>query len=606
MPKRNDQTFAPAPGRSVLMKLLPYAKPYRRYFIQLTLIMLAFSGSDAGLPLLSKWAIDTYAEAGRQDGFLLFAVVCLGFALVRGIAVRWMITTGAEIHTRISHDIRRDGFKHLQTLSFSYFDKHAVGWLMSRLTSDALELARMFAWGLVDLVDGFGKMIMIAVIMLFLNVKLGLVVLAVVPVLVYIVIRSQWVTLKKYREVRQANSEMTGGFNEGVQGAVTTRTLTREARALAEFDTLAQHMETVSVKAARRAAVYFPLVLLFGTVGCGLVIWLGGDGVIAGPVKIGTLVAFVAYAGSFFTPLQDLAKRFPQLQNARACAERIFSMMETPPDVVDTPQAIELGKNGRLPDFHGQVTFEDASFHYAPEEPVLNNFSLTIPVGGSVALVGETGAGKTTISSLLCRFYEPTGGRILIDGKDYLDLPVTWLRSHIGIVLQTPHLFSGSIRDNIAYGDLTADDNAIQAAARVVGAHEFILDCEGGYDFNVGENGSQLSVGQRQLISLARVILGEPKLLILDEATSAIDTETEQIVQKAIDRVLKGRTSLVIAHRLSTIRKTDTIVLLEKGRILEQGSHRDLIARRGAYYNLYTSQFIAQAENELLRNSARK
>lgn len=322
------------------MKLLPYAKPYRRYFIQLTLIMLAFSGSDAGLPLLSKWAIDTYAGSGRQDGLLLFSLVCLGFALVRGIAVRWMITTGAEIHTRISYDIRRDGFKHLQTLSFSYFDKHAVGWLMSRLTADALELSRMFAWGLVDLVDGLGKMVMIAVIMLLLDVKLAGVVLSVVPVLLFIVIRSQLVTLKKYREVRRANSEMTGGFNEGVQGAVTTRTLTREKQALAEFDTLSEHMETVSINAARRAAIYFPLVLFFATMGSGLVIWVGGDDVITESVTFGTLVAFVAYAGSFFTPLQDLAKRFPQLQNARACAERIFSMMDTPPVVVDRKSVV--------------------------------------------------------------------------------------------------------------------------------------------------------------------------------------------------------------------------------------------------------------------------
>ncbi|MDT8389210.1 MAG: ABC transporter ATP-binding protein [Lentisphaeria bacterium] len=604
MSTRKDQTFAPAPGRSVLMKLLPYAKPYRRQFLQLTLIMLAFSGSDAGLPLLSKWAIDSYARAEQHEGLFLFSIVCLGFALVRGIAVRWMITTGALIHTGISHDIRRDGFKHLQTLSFSYFDKHAVGWLMSRLTSDTLELSRMFAWGLVDLVDGLGKTIIIALIMLFLEVKLALVVLSVVPVLFLIVIRSQWVTLKKYREVRQANSEMTGGFNEGVQGAVTTRTLTREARALTEFDTLAGHMETVSINAARRAAVYFPLVLLFSTLGSGLVIWLGGDGVIAGTVSYGTLVAFVAYAGSFFTPLQDLAKRFPQLQNARACAERVFSMLETPPDVVDTPTAVELEQSGHLPDFNGNVIFEDVSFHYTPKEPVLTRFSLTIPAGGSVALVGETGAGKTTISSLLCRFYEPVGGRILIDGVDYLDMPVTWLRRHIGIVLQTPHLFSGSVRDNIVYGDLAATDDAVEAAARVVGAHEFIMDCEGGYAFNVGENGARLSVGQRQLISLARVVLAQPKLLILDEATSAIDTETERVVQTAIDRVLKGRTSLVIAHRLSTIRQADEIVLLRQGHILEKGSHRDLIARRGAYYNLYTSQFVEQAETRLLGESS--
>lgn len=596
----HDDDYRPGLDWEVLRQLGAYLKPYRVRFLQLLLIMLVFSGMDATMPLLTKVAIDRFAKTGNTKGIVLFSMVCAAFALGRGLTVRFMIYTGGRIHTGISYDLRRDGFRHLQKLSFAYFDRHAVGWLMSRLTADVLQLSRMFAWGLVDLVDGVGKMILMSAIMLALNVKLAVVVLAVVPILVLIVLRSQVVTLRKFRTVRRANSEMTGSFNEGVQGAPTTKTLVREKESLADFDALTMQLQEVSVEAARRSAVYFPLVLFFGTLGSGLALWVGGDGVIAKDITYGTLVAFATYAVSFFTPLQDLARRFPQLQSAQACAERIFSMLETEADIADTAAAANRVANTNLPDFSGDVEFRSVSFHYTPDEQVLEDFNLHIAPQETVALVGETGAGKTTITSLLCRFYEPVTGQILIDKVDYRELPLSWLRNKIGIVLQTPHLFSGTIRDNIRYGRLDATDADVEQAGHMVGAHGFIMECEGGYEFQVGENGGNLSTGQRQLISLARVVLAQPRLLILDEATSAVDTETEDQIQKAIEQVLVGRTSLVVAHRLSTIRRADRIVLMADGRILEQGSHRELIARRGAYFRLYTSQFVEQAEAKIV------
>ncbi len=582
---------------ALFRKLLAYARAYRRHFLHLLLVMLVYSGLDAGMPLLTRAAIDRFATTGNTGGILAFSLVCLAFALGRGIAVRFMILAGAHIHTGISYDLRRDGFAHLQTLPFAYFDRHAVGWLMSRLTADSVELARFFAWGLVDLVDGLGKLLLMTGIMLYLDPKLALAVLAVVPFMALVVARSQIVTMEKFRQVRRLGSEVTGALNEGVAGALTTKTLVRETAADHEFGELTRQLRELSVEAARRAAVYFPIVLFFGTVGSALAVWLGGNGVLAGQVSYGTLVAFLAYAANFFGPLQDLARRFPQLQNAQACAERLFSLLETPaeatvPAVASPPPACR-----------GHLVFDQVSFAYSADEPVLTDFNLVVKPGETIALVGETGVGKTTVTSLLCRFYEPTAGRILLDGVDLRDLPLDQLRGQIGIVLQTPHLFSGSLRDNLRYGRLDATDQEIEAAARAVGAHDFILDCHGGYDFAVGENGANLSAGQRQLVALARVVLANPQLLILDEATSSVDTETEQRLQAAIEQLLHGRTSFVIAHRLSTIRHADRILLLGRAGLVEAGTHRELIHRRGAYFQLYSSQFLEHAQQEILQQT---
>lgn len=587
---------------AVLRRLAGYARPYAREFLLLFSIMIAYAALDAAMPLLTRSAIDRFGVTGQTQGLVGFAVICLLFALGRGLTVGGMIRTSGKIYTGLGHDIRRDSFGHLQKLSFSFFDSHAVGWLMARLTSDTQELSRTFAWGLADLVDGAGKLVLMSVIMFALDPTLAAVVLLVVPPLALTVIAYQAVTLRLYRGVRRANSEVTGAFNEGVGGARTTKALVRENLVLDEFAQRTAHLRDLSITAARKSAFYFPFVLLLGTVGSGLALWLGGKGILAGDVSYGTLVAFIAYAVSFFTPLQDIARRFPQLQNAQASAERIFSILETAPAVADDRN---LPSRSTLPDalrFDGGIEFCNVSFSYTPDETVLCNFSLTVTPGETLALVGETGVGKTTLISLLCRFYEPTGGEIRVNGIDYRRLPLRWWRSQLGIVLQDPHLFSGAIRDNIRYGRLAATDAEIEHAAHIANAHDFIMDCRGGYDFDVGENGANLSTGQKQLLALARVVLTDPRLLILDEATSAVDTETESLIQRGLDDVLRGRTSLVIAHRLSTIRRADRILLLGAEGIVEQGTHHELIRRHGAYYRLYSSQFIEEKESALLRN----
>ncbi len=587
---------------TVLRQLYKYGRNYSGSFILLFLVMLAYAGLDAALPLLSRTAIDRFAVDREATGILWFALVCAFFALGRGVTVRFMIAVSGHIYTGLGYDIRRDSFNHLQRLSFSFFDRHAVGWLMARLTSDTQELSRTFAWGLADLIDGAGKIIMITVIMLIIDPLLALIVLAVVPPLALIVAVYQAVTLRLYRRVRRANSEVTGAFNEGVGGARTTKTLVREEAALDEFSQRTRHLRELSVQAARKSALYFPMVLLLGTLGSALVLWVGGSGVVAGDVTYGTLVAFIAYATSFFRPLEDIARRFPQLQNAQASAERIFSVLDTEPEIRDDSAIVSLGGADGLPQFDGAVEFADISFAYIADEPVLHDFSLSVAAGETVALVGETGVGKTTVINLLCRFYHPDRGSILVNGIDYRRLPLAWWRRQLGIVLQDPHLYSGTIGDNIRYGRLTATDQEVEAAAQLAGSHEFIMECRGGYDFQVSENGANLSAGQKQLIALARVVLAAPKILILDEATSAVDTETEAMIQRGLNNVAAGRTSFIIAHRLSTIRQADRIVLLGREGIVEQGSHRELIRKRGAYYRLYTSQFIEEQENALLRN----
>ncbi len=585
-------------------QLAAFMRPYRLLLLQLTATMLTFALLDAAVPLLTRIAIDRFAVPRQTHGLRLFAGVCVLFAFARGAVVWWLIRTGGRIHTRVSGDIRREGFTHLQRLSFSYFDQHAVGWLLSRLTSDALELGRFFAWGVVDMVDGVGRLLIMTVIMFALDAKLALVVVAAVPPMVFVIARFQLLTLAKFRAVRKANSELTGVFDEGIVGARTTKTLVREDANLAEFSALAGHVQECAVSAARSAALYFPFVVFIATLAAGVVVWVGGAGVLSGRTTYGTLVAFVAYASSFFQPMKDLARRFPQFQNAQAAAERILSMLETEPEITDTPAALTRQADD-VPTFRGLVEFEDVSFRYHADEPVLEQFSLAVQPGETIALVGETGSGKSTIVNLICRFYEPWAGTIRIDGEDYRRFPLAWLRQNLGIVQQTPHLFSGTVRENIRYGRLDASEADIEQAARLVNAHDFISVLEHGYDFAVGEGGTGLSMGQKQLISLARVIVADPALLILDEATSSVDTETERLIQDAIDKVLEHRTSFVIAHRLSTIRRADRILLIRDGRVVEQGTHHELIRLRGEYFALYSSQFVEERSLRLLSQSGR-
>ena len=587
-------------------KLLQFCKPYKKEMILLGFFMLALAGVDVIFPLMSKYAIDNYIIPGNTDGIMWYGLIFLVLVAIQALNIFFFIEIAGKIEMYLTYDIRKKGFLHLQELSFNYYDKTPVGWLMARMTSDSQRLASFISWGLVDMVWGGSLMILIAVMMLILNLKLALITLTVVPILVVMSIYFQKLILRAYRKVRKTNSKITGAFNEGISGAKTTKTLVREAENLREFQVHTSQMYRSSVRAAILSSLYLPAILTLGSIGTGLALWFGGEGVMMQVITYGTLVAFISYSVQFFEPLREMARVFAELQNAQASAERIFSMIDEVPQIKDNSQVTkEFGsimkmKQENWPEIKGRITFENVTFSYKEGENILENFQLDIRAGETIALVGETGSGKSTLVNLACRFYEPTEGSIKIDNVDYRERSMLWLHSNLGYVLQTPHLFSGSIKENIAYGRLNATDEEIITAAKLVDAHGFIMKMGKGYESEVGEGGAKLSTGEKQLISFARAILANPRIFVLDEATSSVDTETEQLIQKAIHTVLEGRTSFIIAHRLSTIRSADRILVIRNGKITEEGNHKELIKQKGYYYNLYTNQFMDEQESIVL------
>lgn len=461
---------------------------------------------------------------------------------------------------------------------------------------------KILAWGMLDLVWGSTMMIGIALAMLWMDLSLGLIVLSVLPVLAWISIKFQHRILKSARIVRKTNSRITGSYNESIMGVQTSKAFVKEAENLKNFGELTDQMHSASVLNLVQAALYLPIVLTLGSVAIGLALVFGGLEVIWGTISAGTMVAFLAYARHFFEPIEQLAAWFAEMQMAQASAERIMSLVLAEPEIQDSDEVIAAMHGDKkantaidgYPDEINEITFEDVSFSYEIGDPVLKHVNLTIEQGETLAIVGSTGGGKSTLVSLLCRFYEPTEGRILIDGVDYKSHSLHWLQSNLGIVLQSSHIFGGSILENIRYGNLKASDEDVFEASRKAGAHAFIEAMKDGYQTSVGEGGSKLSAGQKQLISFARAILADPKILIMDEATSSVDTETEQQIQEGLDNLLSGRIALVIAHRLSTIRNADRILVIEHGAITESGSHDELMAVQGRYYKLYTQQSLAE------------
>ena len=435
---------------------------------------------------------------------------------------------------------------------------------------------------------------------------MALLILMVIPVLWYISVYFRTRILKTYRDVRKVNSKITGAFSEGISGAKTTKTMAIEDLNLEEFKALTGDMRQRSIKAAVLSAIFMPLVTGLGAISTAGILVVGGHQVLLGAIQFGTLMLFTQYATQFFEPLRQIARLLAELQMAQASAERVLSLINSEADIVDKPHVIEKygtilhPKKENYPLMEGEVEFRDITFHYNPQEPVLQQFNLKVKKGQTVALVGETGSGKSTIVNLLCRFYQPVEGQILIDGVDITERSIGWLHSNLGYVLQAPHLFSGTVTENIRYGRLEASDEEVEAAAKMVNAHNFIMKLEQGYASDVGEGGSRLSTGEKQLISFARAVLADPAIFVLDEATSSIDTETEQIIQHAIDTLLVNRTSFVIAHRLSTIVSADIILVIKKGKIVEQGTHGELLKLQGSYYRLYTNQFQEDLQNKLL------
>lgn len=594
-----EEVFSKGVNIDLWKKLLRYAKPYKKEFILLCAFMAMLAGLDAATPLIQRYAIDNFIVARSTSGMVLFFTVYVLVIFVESVIIKLMISYAGHVETGICYDIRKDGFEHLQELSFSYYDTTPVGWMMSRLTSDIWRLGNTLSWGLTDFAWGSCMMVITSIAMLALEWRLALLTFAVVPALFAVSMYFQKRILLNHRDIRKTNSLITAAFNEGIQGVKTTKTLVREEGNLKDFMELTDEMNKKSVSAATFAAIYMPIVSLLGSTAAGIVLWRGGDRLMAGTLSYGTLAAFISYAIQFFFPVRDMARIFTDLQSAQASAERIMSLLETKPDIMD--DAEELKKNGlddpkNWPEIKGNIVFENVSFAYKTGEKVLENFNLTVKAGEKVALVGDTGAGKSTIVNLACRFYEPTEGRILIDGHDYTKMPVMWLHSNLGYVLQTPHLFSGTIKENILYGKPDATDEEIIRASKLVNLHDIVMRMEKGYDTPVGEGGSLLSTGEKQLVSFARAIISDPAIFVLDEATSSVDTETEHLIQGAIANILKNRTSFIIAHRLSTIRSCDRILVIRDGKIIEEGTHKELLAKKGHYAKLYTSQYAMQLD----------
>jgi len=566
--------------------MLAYARPYWRSFVGLGLAGMAVALCDVLLPRVTGVVIDSAVSGAGRIG--LYGAFYAGLILLLAFMVWLFIVMAGVTATGVAYDLRRLAFGRLQQLSFSFYDHRPVGWLMARVTTDCDRISSVLPWTLLDAVWGSFLLSGITAMMLWMNWKLALIILSIVPPLSIATAIYQRRLIHTQRLARKTNSKITAGFNEGIAGVRTTKAFVREEENLREFQTLTTEMFDYSLRNSLQAAVYLPIVMSLGAAGVGLALWRGGLLAFTGNLALGDLFVFMQYAGLFHIPIQEMAQRFTGLQAAQASAERLQSLLDTEPEIRDGRVSDDPGERIR------EIVFDNVSFEYKQGGPVLTDVNIRIGRGESVALVGETGSGKSTIVKLLCRFYEPTQGRILIDGVDYRNLRLHWLQSSLGMVLQEPHLFSGTIRENIRYGRLDATDDEVESVARQVGAAAFIDSLPARYDTEVGESGNRLSTGQKQLITLARALLADPQILVLDEATSSVDTETERGIQKGIDVVLKGRISVIIAHRLSTIRAADRILVIDHGRILEEGKHAELLAKRGPYAHLYEEQFRSQ------------
>lgn len=599
-------------------RVLRHARPYRRPLLGLSVAALVVATVEVFFPLATGWLIDEAVANGVSGRLYALAGFYFALCLLLSVCIFAFISFAGRVATGVAFDLREQAFTRLQQLSFAYFDVRPVGWLVTRVTADVSKISSLLPWFLLDLVWGGSLILGIAVAMLWINWPLALIVLAIMPPISLISVFFQRRMLGSSRLIRKTNSQMTAAFNEAITGVRTTKTLVREDEALREFQGLSSGMFQHCMRNALQSAAYLPMVMSLGSLGVGLVLWRGGVtlGSAEGSMTLGTLIAFMQFAAFLHMPVEELARRFTDLQSAQAAAERVQSLLDTEPAIADSPAVCarlaahsadaprdDVAIDGFSPRIE-RIAFRDVGFWYKAGEPVLQHFDLEVRMGQTIALVGATGGGKSTIVSLLARFYEPTEGRIEVDGVEYRERALEWWQSNFGIVLQSPVLFSGSVRENIRYGRLDATDEEVEAAARLVNAHGFISELAEGYDFDVGERGNRLSTGQRQLISLARAVIADPQVFILDEATSSVDTETERLIQDGVHRVLEGRLSFVIAHRLSTIRAADLILVIDAGRVVEQGTHAELMARRGRYHALYVGQFTRQREQAWLAGDA--
>ena len=569
----------------VFKRILGLLKPHKIWAIGFFVAIAATSALDGVFTFINKNIIDQGIVPGDVPRMYELATIYGGFIVVQAIMVFGFVYMAGTLGERIQYDLRKMMFEHLQELSLSYYSQTSVGRLMSRMTSDTGRVADLMTWGLLDVTWAITNITTSVIFMMIINWRLALIVFAIIPVLVVVGIKFRQRILVEFRISRRANSKITGAYNENITGVRIVKALGREKENLREFQGLTSEMYRSSYKAAWLSALFLPIVQIIAAIALGAIVWYGGIQSQTGLLTIGGIHAFVSYLTFMLWPIQDIARVYAEMQHSIASAERIFTLVDTPPDVHNLKGAVDAKT------LLGEIEFDHVDFYYEERKPVLQDFTLKVQPGEMIALVGPTGGGKSTIVNLLCRFYEPKNGRVLINGKDYTEYTLESIHERIGIVLQTPHLFSGTISDNIRYGNLDASEEEILEASKLAGAHQFIESLPKGYGEKVGEGGNLLSTGQKQLISLARAVLSQPELFIMDEATSSVDTLTESLIQKGMEHLMAGRTSFVVAHRLSTIRRADRILVIEDGRITEIGSHAELLRERGHYYRLYTQQF---------------
>ena len=573
------------------------------------ILLIVYSGLLATLdvltPMFNRYAIDVFFVGGDYSTWPYYVAANIVLAVSFGLVVWGFIYEAGVIEAEVSYELRRQAFENLQRLSYSYFDKTPQGWVMARMTSDTRKLSLIISWGLVDFVWAGLQMVMILIVLYITFYKLALIMTIILPVMLFLAYLFTKLILKQHRVARKYNSQLTAQYSEGFLGAKTTKSLSIEDSNYDEFSLTANQLKRSSVKAVISSSIFSSVLLILAYIAVTTTMVQGSIYALGSVITLGTLQMFLFYTTNFFEPVMAISRTLSDLQNAQASAERIVGLIETKPELFDKEEVIK--KYGDLFDdqkeewepLHGDVEFKDVTFYYKDNETILEKFNLKIKRGQSVALVGHTGSGKTTLVNLLSRFYEPKEGEILIDGIDYRERSIHWLHSRLGYVLQNPHLFSTTVMENIRYGRLNATNEEVIYAAKMVGVDDFVQKLDKGYETFVGEGGNLLSVGQKQLISFARAVLADPRILILDEATSSIDSESEEIIQRATDKLLADRTSFVVAHRLSTIVNSDLIVMLEMGKIIEMGTHEELLNLRGAYFELYKNQFFKEKGKEL-------
>ena len=590
-------------------KILPFMRKYRRTLAIMVVCGLCGSLVDIVLPLFQRYALNHFVGGGTLDtiapfiGAYLFAVLFAGGSNY----ISCKLATSTEVS--VNRDLREAGFNHLQTLSFSYYNQNSVGYIHARLMSDTSRIGSLVSWTLMDSVWHTSYFLGAIFVMFVTNARLAALITVIVPLIAALFAVFQRRLVRVNREIREINSQITGNFNEGITGAKTVKTLAIEKKIGDRFTADTAAMRQKSVRAAHLRGLFSATMNFASSIALAIVLWRGG---IIAREEVGTFSMFMNYAQGMMEPVRWIIDAISDLITTQVNIERFSRLIETKSDVTDTPEVVEKYGDSFSPKrenweaLHGDIAFEDVSFRYPDgDEYVLTHFNLNIPQGSNIAIVGETGAGKSTLANLICRFFEPTEGRVLIDGRDARERSQLWLHSSIGYVLQSPHLFSGTVRDNLRYGNPNATDEQIADALRLVSATDVVDKLEKGLDTDVGEGGNLLSTGEKQLICFARAILADPRILILDEATASVDTITEKKIQSAIDTIIQGRTSVVIAHRLSTVRNADLILVVKNGKIIEQGKHAELIQARGHYYRLYTRQYEDEATSRVLGSAAR-